>query len=110
MPEFSTDYTTEMNKTLIDMGMDIPFDGERADFSNMADCPLFISQVIHSTHMELNREGTRAAAATSVGMTTLGDNQPTQSYVIIDLDRPFVYGIVDNETGLPIFIGCMNNM
>ena len=109
IPEFSTDYATEMNKTFIDMGMDIPFDGERADFSNMADCPLFISQVIHSTHMELNREGTRAAAATAVMMTCLGD-APRQTYKIIDLDRPFVYGIVDNETGLPIFIGCMNNM
>ena len=109
MPEFSTDYATEMNKTFIDMGMDIPFDGERADFSDMADCPLFISQVIHSTHMELNREGTRAAAATAVKMACLGD-APLQTYKIIDLNRPFVYGIVDNETGLPIFIGCMNEI
>ena len=115
IPEFSVDFETEMSNTLTDMGMDLPFNKYRADFSNMADFNntpdtlFYISNMIQKTHLELDRKGTRAVVVTSEEMDCMPvsiDPAP----IFIYLDRPFVYGIVDNETGLPIFIGCMNNM
>jgi hypothetical protein len=108
MPKFSYDFASNLRDTLSDMGMENAF--YSADFSAMADCtegPLYIGQVIHKTFIELDENGTRAAAATGVQMDT-------ESAVMyerqITLDRPFVYFIVDNQTGVPVFIGSLRHL
>ena len=111
IPEFSYDYGNELSDELINMGMPMAF-SESADFSNMAETgtgELFINRVIHKTHIELDREGTKAAAATVVEMK---DEcvmiEPEPKYVY--LDRPFVYAIIDTDNGTPIFIGAVNTV
>ena len=76
-----------------------------ADFSNMTgDKSLYIGSVLHKTHIELDANGTKAAAATAVTMDAkcaLDESLPKTVY----LDRPFVYAIMDTRTGLPVFMG-----
>lgn len=117
LPEFSMDYAAEMSDMLRKMGMADAFDGDRADFTAMmgptdpsADCDIWIGSVIHKTHIDVDREGTRAAAVTAITMEACMAVADYEEPVVIVLDRPFVYAIVDNATGLPVFLGCMNTM
>lgn len=106
LPKFSCDYGKSLNQTLAAMGMPGAFK-PTADFSNMADTAtglLYISDVLHKTHIDVDENGTRAGAATVVMMADLAC--PSREKEVI-LDRPFVYCIVDTETSLPVFIGTM---
>lgn len=113
LPCFSYSYDLTMNDALKDMGMPTAFDKVNADFSPMVtdeNAQLYIDQVLHKTYIELDQHGTRAAAVTSVAMKLESAmmEQPEIKYVI--LDRPFVYAIVDTETGAPIFMGTVNTL
>ena len=112
IPEFSYDYTREdMADVLKDMGMTHAFEEGGADFSNMCDIDMYISKVIHKTHIEVDREGTKAAAATAVYMDA-ACAEPDEPVEIkeVRLDRPFAYMIVDTETDTPVFIGTVNSV
>ena len=109
IPEFTYDYDCELSSALKAMGMELPF-SPMADFGNMADHEhesLYISRVLHKTHIEVDRKGTKAAAATAVEMKC-EDAVMSEEPKRICLDRPFVYAIVDYETGFPIFLGAVN--
>ena len=112
MPEFAYDFGTLLNDPLKQMGMELPFDNEYADFSGMSDDPdgLCISRVIHKTRIEVSSGGTRAGAATVVEMATECATEPPADPKNVVLDRPFVYAIVDTNTNLPIFIGIVNSV
>lgn len=111
LPQFSYDFDIEYSSILQEMGMQSAF-GSSADFSRMAKTAsgeLYISRVLHKTHIDVDTEGTRAAAITALEMTDGADmveNEP--KYVI--LDRPFVYLIVETETMLPVFAGVLNEI
>lgn len=111
MPEFSYDYDKELSQMLETMGMPKAFSAE-ADFSNMADISggdsLYIGSVIHKTHIEVDRNGTKAAAATVVAMT-FESADLVQEIKWVNLDRPFLYAIVEVDTGLPVFMGTVNS-
>lgn len=105
MPKFSYEYDLVMNDVLKGLGMPTAFDSRKADFSKLGHSSkgnLCIGEIIHKTFIAVDELGTKAGAVTSVGIDT-------ESAVMYDwevtLDRPFVYMIIDNETGLPIFIG-----
>ena len=111
IPEFENDYGTDLAKTYNNMGMTEPF-GMNADFSDMlvsGGDEIYIGAIIHKTHIEVDRKGTRAAAVTAVDMRVKGAIMEEMPKSIV-LDRPFVYAIVDNQTGLPVFLGCQNSM
>ena len=110
IPEFTYDYDTELKDSLSAMGIEAAFE-PRADFSNMAETSLYISRVLHKTHIQVDRAGTKAAAVTAVEMSKTSDvemdvTEPPKVY----LNRPFVYAIVDTETGLPVFLGAVNTI
>ena len=65
MPEFKYDYGTDLETVLQDMGMKKTF-SMTADFSGMGEPSVMVDRVIHKTHIELDRNGTKAAAATAV--------------------------------------------
>ena len=97
--------------TLKDMGLEKAFD-PAADFSNMAETAsgeLFISDIIHKTHIDVDTEGTKAGAVTEILMTE-GAMMVEDEILEVTLDRPFVFAIVDTETGLPIFMGAVNTI
>lgn len=116
LPEFKLDYFTSMTDPLKAMGMGVAFT-DFADFSEMI-IPTAqteaakISDVLHKTHIELDRNGTKAAAVTAVIVdkaTSIGPGNPPPVKQVY-LDKPFVYALVDTETGIPIFLGTMNSM
>ena len=104
MPKFSYDYSIELNQPLFNMGMTDAFisEGDFSGIGNYGYGDFYISKVSHKTFIEVGEAGTKAAAVTAVEMAP--DCAPGPEYKI-DLNRPFVYCIVDTETTLPIFIG-----
>ena len=105
LPMFSNDSFMELSSPLIDMGMVDAF-SDNADFSLMMERSISIGQVYHSTHIEVDTTGTTAAAATAVVEYEACD----EPNMIITLNRPFVYAIVDVDTGFPVFIGTVNTL
>lgn len=104
MPAFEADYSEELSEILNTLGMTDAF-GMEADFSKMSDNDLFIGSVVHKTYIKVDASGTKAGAVTSVGAEL--KSAPNKS---VKLNRPFLYMIVDNATGLPIFIGILNSV
>jgi len=106
MPKFKMTQQIELGKTLSAMGMPQAF-GEGADFSGMTGKPDFaISAVIHKAYIDVNEEGTEAAAATGVTMFAAVARAPEPS-VIFRADHPFVFVLRDNRSGGILFMGRM---
>ena len=106
IPKFTYDYSCALNDTLKNMGITNAFDDGSADFSAMTESQkLYISDVLHKTHIQLDEQGTKAAAATAVKMDVSGVMPIDENTKIVELDRAFAYAIVDTETGLPVFMG-----
>ncbi len=104
MPKYKVEYFTVLNGALTAMGMGEAFGG-RANFSEMfetqAGC---ISRVLQKTYMDVNEEGTEAAAVTAVIMAAraMRVESPPVEFVV---DRPFVVALVDRNTNEILFLG-----
>lgn len=106
LPKFEAEYSVKLNDILKSLGMTDAFDPDTADFSGISSCPgdnLYISQVLHKTYIAVDEQGTKAGAATAIGISER--TVLRQEIVRITLDRPFVYMIIDCEENLPVFIG-----
>jgi serpin B len=115
IPRFKMKYEVVLNDVLKSLGMEVAFSPVRADFWRMfidtkkdtkeeiliEDPRPYISIVKQKTFVEVNEEGTEAAAVTSVGIT-IDSYVPTFSMIV---DRPFFFVIRDNETGTVLFMG-----
>ena len=104
LPRFKAECEYPMHEHILpDMGMKLPFNSELADLSGIADIGafgrLFISSVIHKTFVQVDEEGTEAAAVTSIDI--VGSNE--SSFFIVD--RPFLFVIREKSTGAILFIG-----
>lgn len=114
IPEFEYSYTTSLPKALRKLGINEAFDEVRADFSRLNDQtvdgaePIYLSDVIHKTKIEVSKDGTKAAAAT-ISFGSGGGMSPKTKDVIIRLDKPFVYMIVD-KNNIPLFIGAATEL
>ncbi|MEH2056793.1 MAG: serpin family protein [Nostoc sp.] len=102
LPRFKTDYEVTLNDALKSLGMEEAF-SNKANFSGMGK-NIAISEVKHKTFVEVNEEGTEAAAATSVGMVATSLRQEPEPFRMI-VDRPFFSAIRDNQTGSVLFMG-----
>ena len=102
LPKFKYGFKSLLNDPLINLGLGIAFT-DAADFSNMTPGGgIFISRVIHQTFIDVNEEGTEAAAATIVEMKELsGPGGP----IAFRADKPFLYMIKENSTGALLFMG-----
>lgn len=101
LPKFKFETKYMMAPTLSDMGMPTAFIRGSADFSGIANTGLFISQVIHQAFVDVNEEGTEAAAATAVMMT---DSLPPPK-PLFRADHPFIFIIQQKENGNILFFG-----
>jgi serpin B len=110
MPKFEYEYSISLVHALQSLGMTDAFDMMGADFSRMASLasgePIYVSEVLHKTFIAVDQRGTRAGAVTMVAMEALG-GMILQEMKIVNLDRPFVFAIIDNTTNLPLFIGTL---
>jgi serine protease inhibitor len=100
LPRFTTTQSFNLSEQLKTMGMSSAFDHNGADFSGMDGTrELYISDVLHKAFVEVNEEGTEAAAATSV--IIMARSIPEQFMV----DHPFIFLIRDNGSGAILFLG-----
>ena len=100
-PRFKYGFKTELKDALTSMGMGIAF-SDKADLCGISEFyDLYISFIIHQAFIETNEEGTEAAAATAVGVGVTS----IPSFLVIDLDHPFIYIIRETMTNSVIFMG-----
>ena len=106
LPKFKmTTGTVDLGDILQNMGMKDAFSLPPADFSGMTGKrDLFISMVLHKAFVEVNEEGTEAAAATAVVMKAGAAMSP-----VFRADRPFIFMIRDNRSGSLLFMGRVMN-
>jgi serine protease inhibitor len=109
IPKWEYSYSIEdMRPALSSLGMRIAF-GDSADFSkiyNPDQVKVLISKAIHKTYIKVNETGTEAAAVTAIGVstTTAIYNPPA-----FKANRPFLYTIVEKQTGTVLFVGIVND-
>lgn len=104
MPKFKFKYDITLNETLKSLGMATAFDENLADFTRInSKGGLYISKVKHKSFIEVNEEGTEAAAATSVEISFTSVTEPAV------VNRPFLFAIREVKTGLILFSGLVNN-
>ena len=104
MPKFKVEYEKTLNDELSAMGMEIAF-SDFANFSRIAHASLAISEVKHKTFVDVDEEGTEAAAVTSVGITLTAMPSIPSMYI----DRPFIFAIREHKSGTILFIGKIVN-
>jgi len=105
LPKFTLEYELEMNDVLKAMGMEVAF-GWLADFSKIGGGGLYIDKVKHKTFVEVNEEGTEAAAVTSVEVVELSSDP---SGTTMRVDRPFIFAIRESHAGSILFAGKIIN-
>lgn len=107
-PKFTMETKYFLPRTLSAMGMPTAFTAS-ADFSGMdGGRELFITNVVHQAFIEVNEEGTEAAAATAVIMGK-GASPNAHTVPVFRADHPFIFLIQDNETGNILFMGRVSN-
>ena len=107
MPKFKLEYKAELSNHFKQMGAHLPFDPYNADFSGITTSEplgLYISKVVHQAVVDINEEGTEAAAATGVIMMTrmmIVTDEPREFIC----DRPFLFIIHERTHNTALFIG-----
>lgn len=109
MPRFKFSWELKLNDILQSMGMKRAFSSQVADFSGISGGKdLYIGYVIHKTYIDVNENGTEAAAVTAVGMfaTSVGEPDLRKYFTV---NRPFLFAITEKTTGAILFIGEVTN-
>lgn len=103
LPRFKVTAQFELNSTLTALGMSDAFDAARADFSGMTgNRDLMLSNVIHKAFVEVNEEGTEAAAATGAVIALTSAPLPPP---VFRADHPFLFVIREEKSGAMLFVG-----
>jgi serpin B len=108
LPKFKIECQILLNDPLKALGVKTAF-GKHADFSGIASEPLCISLVKQKSYVDVNEEGTEAAAVTTVTMVGMAVRRPPPDRFTMILDRPFFFVISDVGTGSILFMGVVND-
>ena len=106
MPKYKFSYEKYLNNQLKSMGMLDAFDPYLADLSGIADASIFVSFVKQNTFVEVDEEGTEAAAVTTIGIELTSMTPQPREFLI---DKPFVFAIRERTTNTLLFIGQVVN-
>jgi serpin B len=109
MPKFRSEFGADLVEPYRTMGLKLVFDAARADFSGITNSPkeadrIHISQIRHKAVIDVNEAGTQAAAATAVEFATRSIAPHARA---VNIDRPFLYAVIDKGSGTILFIGRM---
>ena len=104
LPRFRLEAAFDLIPALRRLGVVAAF-GADADFGEITEAaPLRIGAVAHKAYVDVDEQGTEAAAATAVVIRTAAAMRPPPAVTMV-VDRPFLFAIVDGTTGLPLFLG-----
>ena len=104
LPRFRVQAAFDLIPVLRQLGVNEAFSGD-ADFSGITEAePLHISAVAHEAYIDVDEQGTEAAAATAVGIRAAAAFRSPPPVTMI-VDRPFLFAIIHTATGLPLFVG-----
>ena len=105
LPKFKMEYESDLKEDMETMGMKQVFSSD-ANFSGVADDPIFINQIKQGIYLNVDEAGTEAAAVTQVGMlgAMIGENG------VFHVNRPFVFLIQEQSTGAILFIGKVTSL
>lgn len=106
LPRFKADFFRDLVPALDKLGMSPAF-GNSADFSGMSAEGLSIDEVLHKTVVEVNEEGTEAAAVTSIGVRVASARPEPEPFRMV-VDHPFLMAIADQETRAILFLGAIH--
>ena len=109
LPKYSYDYSDSLVSSLQKTGISACFTPE-ADFSRMTDGAVNVSDVIHKTHIELDENGTKAAAVTAAVMLSAAAPQMEREEIELIFDRPFFYCLMSRYHDMPFFMGVVNQV
>ncbi|XP_055317899.1 antichymotrypsin-2-like isoform X3 [Sitodiplosis mosellana] len=106
IPKFKVEFEISLNDVLKKMGMSDMFSKSNADLSGLLESPepLYVSNVVHKAFIEVNEEGSEAAAATAIMMMKCSMLIQRQR-IIFRADHPYIYFISDTTNTCPIFTG-----
>ena len=107
MPDFDVDYNESIIKKIAALGIKDCMNINAADFTPLTDTELYVGDIIHAARFKADKEGVEGAAYTVELLC--GDAMPTpkQKYDF-NLDKPFVFVVVNH--GVPLFVGCVNEV
>lgn len=111
IPEFT--FETEkmdVKKMLQNMGVTSIFDGENPGKLAIISDKAYVSDVLHKVKISVDKNGTEAAAVTEVAIKDATALPPEEKPIRFVADHPFVYAIRDKETGMILFMGCMQDI
>lgn len=109
LPMFDFECSFELKDALGRMGVTDAF-CEKADFNKMGTSKegyIYLSRVLHKTHIALTENGTKAGAATIAEMKA--GSVRIEEVKLLHFDRPFLYAIVENDSGMPVFFGAVTD-
>jgi serpin B len=110
LPKFRLEISLELNSSLNALGMKTAFNLKKADFSAMFSDRHSVSEVRQKAFVEVNEEGTEAAAVTVAGGIMGGmEPEPPPPFKMI-VDRPFLFAIVDARSEMILFMGLVNDL
>ena len=105
MPKFMNRASLKLKAILVRLGMESPFNPTNADFSGMDGArDLFLDEVYHETFISVDEAGTEAAAASAV-MVAIKSSPLSRPCIKIRVDRPFMFFIQDEKSGVILFLG-----
>jgi len=109
LPRFKIEYEVTLNEAMQRLGMKDAFSPVRANFKRIFkfEQPIYIDQIRHKTFVEVNEEGTEAAAVTVVEMAPGSAPGAVEERFSMVVDRPFVCAIRDDTTGTILFMGAI---
>ena len=107
LPKFDLTTENSLSDALKALGVEAPF-GDDADFSGISEIPLRIDEILQKVRVQLDEEGTRAAAATAAIVACMA-LVPEEEPVEVRADRPFAFVIADGESGNVCFAGVVEN-
>jgi len=106
LPKFKLNYNKQLNNALKALGMGNAF-ANSANFDLLSSQSVAVSDVTQGTYVDVNEEGTEAAAVTAigVGMGSIGENS-----FVMNVNKPFFFAIVDNKTHEILFMGTIEKL
>lgn len=106
LPKFKIEFFTELDSYLKSLGIKDIYEPQKVDLSSLSMTPVYVSGVCQKSKIEIDERGTVAASATIIGDSWVNLYENSEFFV----DRPFIFVIDEQSTGVILFVGAVNKL